>query len=248
LIDKNIYICYMESVISNLIQAVDNPWLISTVVLITIIVWLTKDGWVSLIKKIDVNKINFSLKKKNSFTYKIQDLKNHDLFTTLEALKNTKMPDFYHGEDLDSSKSKIFSDFISCKMESTKENMMSISQKANNEMSRMELKNHVHNCFIECNLGLEKRLKNKFMANNLTEEQAIKVINKFYEIRGEAIKKYNERIDSIFACDFYENNFQLILSLYEVIAFEVKDIVEDSHEAFRDINGMFFKLDYRMNV
>ena len=122
--------------------------------------------------------------------------------------------------------------------------MLRISSEASDEMTKQDLKAHVNQCFNDCNQCLEKELKKVFIEKGFDLKNSEIIIEKFYAVRESALEKYSRRIDSIFACDFYDNNFQLILALYEVIAFEIDDIVQHSHETFIEVNGMFYELEY----
>ncbi len=119
-------------------------------------------------------------------------------------------------------------------------------QKANPEMTRQELKLLVNNCFNACNLTLENRLINRFQEKGLNKKDAEIIMQKFFIVRSEVMGKYNKRIDSIFACDFYRTNFDLVLAIYEVIAFEIEDIIEDGVRCFEEINGTFLELEYEV--
>ena len=183
-------------------------------------------------------------KKKVGYTYSISDLSKHDLFNELEIHKRHRFEFETHGED-DLTKALIFKDFLEAKLSATSENMLKISSEATNEMSKQELKQHVNNCFNSCNICLEDNLRIVFAEKGFDLEHSKIIVDKFYSVRESALERYSRRIDSIFACDFYENNFQLILALYKVIAFEIDDIVHHSHETFTEINGMFFNMEYR---
>lgn len=221
------------------LELIKNPYLITIVLVTALFITATQKGWNKSISNIDWIK----LLKGNKFKYKISDLEKHDLFIDIEEHKSFSPQFKTHGKK-DSVKSRVFKDFLDVKLTSTSVNMKRICQGADNEMSRIELKYHIKQCFNSCNIELEMNLERRFIEKGLTKKEADLVIGKFFSVRNLAIDRYNKRIESIFSCDFYENNFQLILALYEVIAYELDDIIKDSISTFEDINGLFLNMSY----
>ena len=222
----------MEKVFE-VIGKIDNPFVLGSVIVITYFLYITKDSWAKVISKLRLTKNK----------YDIIDLTNHDLFTELLNYKGHVTHFHTHGQ-LDVTKNKVFKEFLDMKIDSTIENMRSVCEEATEDMSKVELKHLINTSFNNCNLTLENKLTQRFMDNGLNKKDAEMIMDKFHELRSKAMIKYNKRIESIFACDFYNTNFLLILALYEIIAFEVEDIIKDGVECFEDVNGLFFDLDY----
>jgi len=230
----------MESLFEVIINKISSPIMLSVILIFSITLYFLRKGINEFISNINVK----DLFRRRKYKYNIKDLCNHDLFNELEIAKLYSY-EFETNGKTDITKGLVFKDFIDVKLTSTKKNMLKISQEANNEMTKQELKAHVNNCFNDCNDCLGKNLKRTFINKGLSEKSAEMVLMKFFLIRSRALKRYNKRLESIFACDFYENNFQLILALYEVIAYEIDDIISNSYETFVEINGMFYGLDYK---
>jgi hypothetical protein len=182
--------------------------------------------------------------KKTKFNYNISDLEMHDLFTELEHYKSF-MHEFKSYHLIDKTKTKVFKDFLDIKMQETSDNLKAICKIADNSMKRAELKHLILEQFNYCNVCLEKNLKQRFLEKGLSMEISEIVINKFFHIRQSTMDKYERRIESVFACDFYETNFQLILAVYEMVTFEIDEIVNQIVRAFESVNGMFFELEYK---
>jgi hypothetical protein len=233
----------MKEIIDLVSNKVNSEFLLLTAGITLFFIYITKEAWVKLISGLKLKDFGPLFRKKPQFQYTINDLEKHDLFTDIISYKDTRYEFYTHGE-IDIIKSRIFSDFLNTKLDSTYKNMLKISKEATIEMSRVDLKAHVNGCFSTCNINLEKNLEKLFIANGLNKEMSQQVMDKFYTVRKTNMIRYNRRIDSIFACSFYENNFQLILALYEVIAYELHDIIQDSIKAFNDINGLFLNLEY----
>ncbi len=230
----------MEGLIESIINKISSPAMLSVILIFSITLYFLRKGINEFIGKIKPK----DLFKRRKTLYRIKDLCNHDLFNELEIAKLYSY-EFETNGETDITKGLVFKDFIDVKLTSTKKNMLKISQEATNEMTKQELKAHVNNCFNNCNDCLGKNLKRTFIDKGLSEKSAEMVLMKFFLIRSRALKRYNKRLESIFACDFYENNFQLILALYEVIAYEIDDIISNSYETFVEINGMFYGLEYK---
>jgi len=178
------------------------------------------------------------------FKYKIKDLELHDLFFELEKHKGfTKVFRSYHV--VDETKTKVFKDFIDIKLDNTLLSLREIVKEANSSMTRQELKQLVLSKFNQCNCRLEERLMKRFVEGGLTKDVADNIISKFFEIRQDTLNRYDNRIEAVFACDFYENNFQLILAVYELVTFEIEGIIYESVKTFESVNGLFFELEYK---
>jgi hypothetical protein len=229
----------MESLFEAIVNKISNPIVLVIILLFVSVLYFLKNGLNDFLSQL---KPRDFFKKKT--LYKIKDLRNHDLFNELEIAKLYSF-EFETNGEVDVTKGLVFKDFIDVKLSSTKENMLNISQEATNEMTKQELKAHVNNCFNDCNNCLGDTLKKVFIEKGLDQKSAELVLMKFFLIRSRALKRYNKRLESIFACDYYENNFQLILAIYEVIAYEIDDIISDSYETFIEINGMFYGLEYK---
>ena len=229
----------MESLFEAIVNKISNPIVLVLILLFVSVLYFLKNGLNDFLSQL---KPRDFFKKKT--LYKIKDLRNHDLFNELEIAKLYSF-EFETNGEVDVTKGLVFKDFIDVKLSSTKENMLNISQEATNEMTKQELKAHVNNCFNDCNNCLGDTLKKVFIEKGLDQKSAELVLMKFFLIRSRALKRYNKRLESIFACDYYENNFQLILAIYEVIAYEIDDIISDSYETFIEINGMFYGLEYK---
>lgn len=218
----------------SLIDNIEGGILSALVLLIGLFMFIYKEAVSTWIK-------NFKFKR---FKYDIKDLVLHDLFFELERRKGyTKEFRSYH--KLDETKTKVFKDFIDIKLDNTSISLKQIVEEYKKGMSKAELKSLVFSKFDECNKCLENRLIKRFTEGGLTLEVSRTIVDKFFEIRTNTLNVYEERIESVFACDFYESNFQLILAVYELVTFEIDGIIKETVKAFELVNGLFFELDYK---
>ena len=207
-------------------------------VLFVVISYFYKDS----IKKV-IESISFKKAKKDNFKYGIKDLAKHPVFNEIERLKGFRK-DFKCFHLLDVSKTKIFNDFLQAKLDSTAQHLHYINEQVNNEMTRAEVRYIVDHNFNACNDNVGCVLKTKFTSKGLSEADANLIIGKFFAIREEAMKRYERRFDAVFASPYYENNFQLLLAVFDNLAWEVEDMKNNCVTAFESVNGMFFELDY----
>lgn len=231
----------MEGVFKALGENLTNPVLIVFVLLVLGFFYITKNGWNKAIEKISFVKL-FSRKKNETKT--IESLINHDVFIELELVKSLHSPKFYTHDELDITKGKIFKDFLDTKVDSTTQTMTYIIESSDLEMDKMDLKQHVNKSFIQCNLNLEKMLREKLIDKGLTKDMVDNVITTFFDVRAKTMDRYSKRFDSIFGSNFYESNYHLLLAVNEVVAFEIDNIVKESIETFEIVNGVFMDLPY----
>lgn len=194
------------------------------------------------IKKV-IESISFKKAKNQSFKYGIKDLAKHSVFNEIDRLKGFKT-EFKSFHVVDESKTKIFNDFLKTKLDSTAQHLRKINEQVDMKMSRAEVRYIVDHNFVSCNRNIECVLLKKFTSKGLTEDQAKTIIHKFLDIRQNAMERYERRFDAVFASDFYENNFQLLLAVFDNLAWEVEDMKNNCVDAFHSVNGMFFEIDY----
>ena len=149
----------MEGLLELIIDKISNPTILVGILIFISIMYFWSKGMNTFLGKINPKDI-FNLFKRKKKKYTLKDLSNHDLFTEIEYNKRIKY-DFYTHDELDITKSLIFSDFLVIKMNSTRDNMLRISSEADG-MTRQELKHHIDKCFIDCNDCLEENLNNLF--------------------------------------------------------------------------------------
>jgi hypothetical protein len=189
-----------------------------------------------------------------------EKLKGHELFVELELQKHLLDRDFYTYGELDINKTRIFKIFVEEKMDSvvwsqTKmlDEYIAMLEKAKEKgeiISPDTLKNHILKSFINCDNSLECRLINRLDDIKVPDDRINLIISKFKETRAETMKNYIHRIERMFSpkANYFVSNEFLILSLFEVISFEIRGMIIDITEAFEDVNGTFMELELKKEL
>ena len=217
----------MTDILTTIMQSISNQWVLAVIAIFTAFTYITRKSLGKFIEQLNIPAVikAFKSKREEKFKYTIADLEQHDLFLELDNGKSSRFEFFTH-DVYDATKSQIFVDFLEMLLENTKVSMLKVCFNADNEMTRVALKHLISASLQEGNYTLNRDILEKFILQGLTKDQAKIVLNKFHDIRTNTLTRYHKRVESIFACDFYENNFQLLLAVYEVIAFELDDIIE----------------------
>lgn len=190
----------------------------------------------------------------------IEDLKDHDLFVELELQKKTVNKNFTTHGKFDENKTKIFKIFLEEKMNSVNWSMQkmlkeyhdlekNILEKHSRKINAEDLKHHVLKNFIACDENLGCELDYKLNQIGLDAHTRKDIIDRFSTVRANTLKNYNNRINRMFtpSTAYHISNEFLILSLFEIIAFEIEGMVRDISAAFETINGMFLDLNLNFN-
>jgi hypothetical protein len=175
----------------------------------------------------------------------IKDLKSHNLFSTLARVKNEAMfLKFYSHGKYDITKSKMCSDFVKFKCDVCS---LRFSEFLDNEIDKLssdELKNIVlsdmwamHNEYID-------KIKIHWLSKGLKSEDIDYAIELFERFRHDVVLSFQHRIDAIFSCEHYNNNFKKILATYEMYAMGIDLLPKDLLTTFETINGKFADIKY----
>ena len=226
----------MEALLQSAIEQISDPILLTLIVVSVAFIYNTKDAWSKVVSKI-------SFTKKKRYKYDIKSLGRHHVFTEIERQKQYRASFISHNI-IDVTKGKVFHDFLQIKMNSTAQHLRYILEQVTEETTRADVRYIVDSRFSDCNRNVGRQLKIKFKEKGLSEEVADTVINKFFDIRQDTIERFGRKFDSVFACDYYESNFSILLAIFENSAWEVEDAKNHLVAAFESVNGMFLELDY----
>tara|TARA_R110002074_G_scaffold127325_4_gene266301 strand:+ start:1063 stop:1755 length:693 start_codon:yes stop_codon:yes gene_type:complete len=226
--------------IAKIIQSIEDPLLLSLILIVVTLVWIFKTPIVEHIKK---SKIKKSPPKKK----KIISLKTHDVFPTMNRVRNeVANMKFYTDKKFDRVKTLMCFDFTNHKVIQCSKRMGNIIKIPNiDTMSRNALKKLI---FDEQNLmhqGYIDAIKKEWRSRGIEEDDIDYVIHLFEKFRYDVVASFENRINAIFSNDNYNTNFGLMLAIFEMWAMGIDLLPRDMSTTFESLNGKFKNLKYR---
>jgi hypothetical protein len=175
----------------------------------------------------------------------IKDLKSHNLFSTLARVKNEAMflKFFSHGK-YDVTKSKMCSDFVKFKCDVCSLRFSEFLDAEIDKLSTDELKNIVLSDMWAMHNEYINQIKIHWLSKGLKSEDIDYAIELFEKFRHDVVLSFQHRIDAIFSCEHYNNNFKKILATYEMYAMGIDLLPKDLLTTFETINGKFANIKY----
>ena len=175
----------------------------------------------------------------------IKDLKSHNLFSTLTRVKNEAMflKFFSHGK-YDVTKSKMCSDFVKFKCDVCSLRFSEFLDAEIDKLSSDELKNIVLSDMWAMHNEYINQIKIHWLSKGIKSEDIDYAIELFEKFRHDVVLSFQHRIDAIFSCEHYNNNFKKILATYEMYAMGIDLLPKDLLTTFETINGKFADIKY----
>ena len=215
-------------------------WMVFIIVILLGLVFILKDGFIALIKK-----IKFPSKKDKQVVLKIKDLKHHDLISTCDRVKNEiNIMKFYTYKTFDLVKTKMCHDFATLKLDTCKEGFIKLTQRKLDNKSADELKQIILEVQNKICDDYIRDIKELWKSKNIKEEDIDYVIDIFEKFRYDIIKSFEYRINSIFGSSFHSDNFERLLAVFESWAMGIDLLPKDMKNTFEVINGRFSQIDY----
>lgn len=227
-----------DKTILNILQQIDNPYLISLILLLVIVIMIYKVEIASFVRRLGITK-----RKKNK---KIQELLHHDVFSTLErAAFEVKVMKFYTGKKYDKVKSKMCYDFTKSKSRTCAMHMKNLARYPKLEkMQNNELKNFVIDAQNEMHKEYVKNTKNLWLSKGIPSGDVDHVIHLFETFRYDVVNSFAHRIESIFGSSFHETNFDKMLAVFDMWAMGIDLLPRDMQITFEGLNGKFQDIKY----
>ena len=176
----------------------------------------------------------------------IEDLKNHDIFSTMIRVRNevATLKFYTHGE-FDRNKTRMCYDFTKHKTLKCNSRVSDLVMTRNiDEMGRDELKklileeqNNMHRDYIK-SIRIEWDLK------GVEPQDVDYVIHLFEKFRYDVIASFENRINSIFGSSYNKDNFALMLAVLEMWAMGIDLLPRDMQTTFESLNGKFKDIKY----
>jgi hypothetical protein len=186
-----------------------------------------------------------SLIKRKEKIQDIKSLKSHDLFSTLQRVKQEAMflKFFSHGK-YDETKSRMSADFVRFKCLVCYDKFQSFLDNDFSKLSSDELKQlilsslwNMHEIYID-------KIRTHWLSKGIKHEDVNYVIELFESFRHGVVMGFQHRTEAIFACEHYDSHFKKILASYNIFAFGIDLLPKDLQDTFEAINGKFANIAY----
>ena len=186
-----------------------------------------------------------SLIKRKEKPQEIKALKSHDLFSTLQRVKQEAMfLKFYSHGKYDETKSRMSADFVRFKCLVCYEKFEEFLDNDFSKISNDELKQLMLSSMWTMHGEYVRQIKEHWLDKGIEKNNVDYVIELFERFRHDVVVSFQHRIDSIFSCEHYNNNFEKILATYNVFAMGIDLLPKDLQTTFENINGKFTSINY----
>lgn len=186
-----------------------------------------------------------SLIKRKEKVQEIKSLKSHDLFSTLQRVKQEAMfLKFYSHGLFDETKSRMCTDFVKFKSDVCNEKFEEFLNHDFTKLSSDELKQltlsslwNMHQIYID-------KIRTNWLSKGIKKDDVDYVIQLFESFRYPVVIGFQHRVDAIFSCEHYDNHFKKILACYNIFSFGIDLLPKDLQDTFEAINGKFANIKY----
>ena len=175
----------------------------------------------------------------------IKALKSHDLFTTLDRVKNESsfLKFFSHGK-FDETKTRMSADFVRFKCLVCYEKFSEFLDNDLDNVNSSELKRLILSELWSMHNENIRQIKEHWIEKGIEKNDVDYVIELFERFRHDVVMSFQYRVDAIFSCEHYDNNFKKILASYSTFAFGIDLLPKDLQDTFETINGKFADIKY----
>lgn len=173
-----------------------------------------------------------------------EDLKNHDLFSTIDREQTSGIRRIRF--DNHKNKEYMLKDFLTIKL-----NEIEIQTKAFikrddiYKMSSDELLAESTKMFNNIVDSHNKKWDENFKRGGIENQESIDyIINVFNDFHNDTVEAINKRLIFIFKSDNYKSNYQKICVMFEVFTFSIDLVFNEGVKSFESMNGHFDNVDY----
>jgi len=185
----------------------------------------------------------FKKKEKNRL---IIELENHDVFSTLDRVRNevANLKFYTHGE-YDKVKTRMCYDFTKHKSIKCSARMLEIVRtKDIDTMDRDKLKKFILIEQGDMHREYIKAIRIEWDLKGVSPQDVDYVIHLFEKFRYDVIVSFEHRINSIFGSSYNKDNFTLMLAVLEMWAMGIDLLPRDMSTTFESLNGKFKDIKY----
>lgn len=227
-----------DKTIVSILEEIGNPYLLSLILLIVIVITIYKKEILEIFKGNIFNR-----KQKYS---RIQDLLHHDVFSTLERVVfEVKVMKFYTNKQYDKVKSRMCYDFTKNKSRTCAMHMKNLARYPKLEtMDTNELKNFVREAQNKMHKDYVDNTKNLWLSKGIPQQDVDYVVHLFETFRYDVVNSFEHRIESIFGSSFHKTNFDKMLAVFDMWAMGIDLLPRDMQITFEGLNGKFKNIKY----
>ena len=176
----------------------------------------------------------------------IIDLENHDVFSTLDRVRNevANLKFYTHGE-YDKVKTRMCYDFTKHKSIKCSARMLEIVRtKDIDTMDRDKLKKFILLEQGDMHREYIKAIRIEWDLKGVSPQDVDYVIHLFEKFRYDVVVSFEHRINSIFGSTYNKDNFALMLAVLEMWAMGIDLLPRDMSTTFESLNGKFKDIKY----
>jgi hypothetical protein len=177
--------------------------------------------------------------------YKVSDLSNHDIFNTLQRVKQeVKVMRFYTDGNFDNTKTRMCQDFTNFKCNVCYEGFSELIKEDLESLSYNKLKALMLDTMWDMHNKYIRDIKTLWLDKGIPSEDVDYVIEVFERFRFDVVQSFVTRIDAIFASSYHRNKFEKVLACYDMFAMGIDLLPKDLETTFEVLNGKFKKIKY----
>jgi len=176
----------------------------------------------------------------------IKDLKSHDIFNTLQRVKqDVSHMKFYTNGVFDANKSRMCSDFAKFKCNVCSDSFVEFLDNDFSKINSDELKQLVLSEMWGMHREYIKQIRAFWLEKGINNEDVDYVIELFEKFRYDVVVSFQNRINGIFSSSYHKNNFEKILACYEMYSMGIDLLPKDMLTTFEALNGRFANIKYK---
>ena len=229
-----------DEIMIKMIEAIENPILLTNALVFVVFITVYRRDLVNLFKRV-VLKDTVVPKTK-----KIEYLKNHDVYDALKRVTNeVKIMKFYTHGKFDKVKTKMCYDFTRYKATHCTIRMKGMLDTPNiDNLPKDCLRALVTKTQNEMHIDYINAIRNDWLGRGIPTEDVEHVVHLFEKFRYDVVNSFDHRITSIFGSGYHQNNFSIILGVYDMWAMGVDLLPKDMQTTFENLNGKFKDIKY----
>jgi len=172
-----------------------------------------------------------------------EQLKNHDLFTTINKI----LADDIHKITFenDEAKTQIFKDFIKIKLTEIGEQIIQIiNDKKTLTCSKSDYANIMRSLVTKTTIECNRKALETFRKKGLSNDQCYHTLKMFDKWHDDTLKAVYNRINMVLSGTYHKTNYHKTIAVMEIFAMAVELATTDGIRSFEEMNGYFRNIKY----